>query len=205
MIVLSMLRHGPMHGYELKQRLRRVTLASPSNNSLYPTLRRFESNGVATKTVESQPGRPARNVYAITEHGRAYFQTMISSLPEALAGNEEEFLGRVAFFGEITVDQRQAILAAREAALAERVGALRSLDGGQSRSAERLGVDRRWRDETTKRYIAVIEAEQGWIADLAAQIQDAQIQDAQVLDAPIQHARNQDAQIQDSQSAKAGR
>lgn len=173
MIILSMLRHGPMHGYELKQQLRRVTLDSPSNNSLYPTLRRFENKGVATKTVESQPGRPARNVYVITEHGHEYFQGMISSLPSALAGNEEEFLGRVAFFGEITVDQRRAILAARDAALAERVGALRALDGGPSRSARQLGVDRRWRDETTKRYIAVIEAERAWIADLAALIQDA--------------------------------
>jgi DNA-binding PadR family transcriptional regulator len=164
-IVLSMLRHGPAHGYELKQQLRRVSLDSPSNNSLYPTLRRFERNGVASKTVQSQPGRPQRNVYAITEHGLDYFHSMISQLPTALAGNEEEFLGRVAFFGELTFEERRAILDARDAALAERIAALRALDGGPTRTA-----DRRWRNETTKRYIAVIEAERGWIAGLAQKI-----------------------------------
>lgn len=161
-IILGMLRHGPMHGYEIKQRVRRVTLNDLSNNSLYPALRRFEQEGVATKSIEVQEGRPPRKVYEITDHGRAQFEAMISSLPAGLAGNDEEFLVRVGFFADIRMEQRRAILAARDAALAERITALRALEQEPSRSR-----DRAWRDETTAWYLSRIEAERSWIAGLA--------------------------------------
>jgi DNA-binding PadR family transcriptional regulator len=38
--VLSVLRTGPVHGYELKRRVQRPSFATLSNNSLYPMLRR---------------------------------------------------------------------------------------------------------------------------------------------------------------------
>lgn len=163
-IILSMLRHGPIHGYELKQRIRKVTLNELSNNSLYPALRRFELSGTATKSVEAQDGRPARNVYEITERGREQFRSMISTLPPELASNDEEFLVRVGLFAEIPVDDRLEILRARDAALAERLAGLKSLNAMRSRSP-----DRRWRDLTTARYIASTESERAWIADLTRQ------------------------------------
>jgi DNA-binding PadR family transcriptional regulator len=163
-IILSVLRHGPIHGYELKQRVRTVTLNELSNNSLYPTLRRFEQSGIATKSVEMHDGRPPRNVYEITAQGRGRFREMISTLPAELASNDEEFLVRVGFFAEIATADRTAILRARDAVLAQRLAGLHSVNAMPSRTA-----DRYWRDVTTARYIATIESERAWIGELMTQ------------------------------------
>jgi len=79
--LLSILRAGPGHGYELKRRVQRPTLTPLSNNSLYPALRRFELAGAVTKRVETSEGRPARNVFAITDSGREVFRDLVSTLP----------------------------------------------------------------------------------------------------------------------------
>jgi DNA-binding PadR family transcriptional regulator len=115
---LSILRAGPVHGYELKRRVQRPSLATLSNNSLYPLLRRFETDGLVTRSTEAQEGKPARNVYAITDAGRERLRTLLWTLPPELAARDEEFLVRVSFFNEIPEANRRAILAAREAVLA---------------------------------------------------------------------------------------
>ncbi len=115
---LSILRTGPVHGYELKRRVQRPSLATLSNNSLYPMLRRFETDGLVTRTTETQDGKPARNVYAITDAGRDRLRDLLWTLPPDLASHEEEFLVRVSFFHEIPEANQRAILAAREAVLA---------------------------------------------------------------------------------------
>src|ERR1700712_756760 len=98
---LSILRSGPVHGYELKRRVQRPSLTPLSNNSLYPMLRRFEADGLVTKTIEEHDGRPSRKVYAITDAGRERLRSLLSSLPPELASSDEEFLVRVSFFPEI--------------------------------------------------------------------------------------------------------
>lgn len=119
-LILSNLRAGPVHGYELKNRVQRPTAAKLSNNSLYPILRRFEAGGAVSSVLETQEGRPARTIYSITERGLALLTELISTLPAPLAGNEEEFLARLNFFHEVPLTVRHEILNARVAALAAR-------------------------------------------------------------------------------------
>ncbi|HEY0240970.1 MAG TPA: PadR family transcriptional regulator [Friedmanniella sp.] len=116
--LLGVLRGAPMHGYELRRRVQRPTLRPLSNNSLYPALRRFEADGVVTRTVETSEGRPPRHVYALTECGRAHFHELVATLPPELAGDEQEFLARLGFFAELEPAERLAVLAARDTALA---------------------------------------------------------------------------------------
>lgn len=160
-IILSLLRHGPVHGYELKQRVRRISLNDLSNNSLYPALRRFEQRGLATVSIEAQDGRPPRKVYAITQAGREYFTSMISSLPASVAGEAREFLVRVSFFGEIHREQRREILRSRDSVLADQIGALQTLSDEPSRS-----MDVRWKRASITGYITSMQAERRWIAGL---------------------------------------
>lgn len=151
-LVLGVLRNGPVHGYELKQRVQRPTLRPLSNNSLYPLLRRFEERGVVTKQVETTEGRPSRNVYAITPTGHTHFHELITTLNADEAGRDEDFLLRVGFFAEMTSSERLGVLAARDSALEEQMSQATSLlahvrdpEGWRTRSMRHL-LDRLARD-----------------------------------------------------------
>ena len=160
-IILSVLRAAPVHGYELKRRVQRTTLTSLSNNSLYPILRRFEEAGAVTKSVEEQEGKPDRKVYTITDAGRALHTELISSLPAKLAASEEEFLVRVSFFHELSPSQRLAILAARAAVLDEGIAQVRAL-----LSESDTSPTREWRNLSMTNLVERYERERHWITDL---------------------------------------
>ena len=95
-----------MHGYELKRRVVRPSLATVSNNSLYPALRRFEELGAVTVTVEQQEGRPARRTYRLTEAGAALLLERASVLPSEKAASDDEFAVRVALFDDVAPEAR---------------------------------------------------------------------------------------------------
>jgi DNA-binding PadR family transcriptional regulator len=159
---LSILRARPVHGYELKRRVQRPSLASLSNNSLYPMLRRFENEGLVTKTTEAQERKPARNVYAITDAGRERLRSLLWTLPPELATNEEEFLVRVSFFPEIPEDNQRAIIAAREAVLAASRAKISSLLAELSPSPTN-----EWRGRVVMNHVLdTIDAERTWIASI---------------------------------------
>jgi DNA-binding PadR family transcriptional regulator len=159
LILLSVLRAGPAHGYELKRKVQRPTFARLSNNSLYPHLRRFEQLGAVTSSVEEQDGRPARRIYAITDAGRRLFTKLVSTLPRELAGSDEEFLVRLSFFGETEVPARKAILAARAEVLAERVAQVQSLKDESIEMPE-------WRAIAMNHLLDQLHGELDWIAAL---------------------------------------
>jgi DNA-binding PadR family transcriptional regulator len=160
--VLSILRAGPIHGYELKRRVQRPSLTPLSNNSLYPLLRRFETDGLVTKSIEAQDGKPSRKVYAITDAGRDRLRSLLGSLPPDLAASDEEFLVRLSFFPEIAVANRRAILAARSAVLdaasAQVTELLADSDDAQKRE---------WRNLAMRRVLETTDNERRWIATLA--------------------------------------
>jgi DNA-binding PadR family transcriptional regulator len=151
--VLSILRAGPIHGYELKRRVERPSLTPLSNNSLYPLLRRFETDGLVTKSIEVQDGKPSRKVYAITDAGRDRLRSLLGSLPPDLAASDEEFLVRLSFFPEIAVANRRAILAA-----AQVTELLADSDDAQKRE---------WRNLAMRRVLETTDNERRWIATLA--------------------------------------
>ncbi|MEP6480878.1 MAG: PadR family transcriptional regulator [Rhodoglobus sp.] len=160
-IMLSVLRAGAVHGYELKRRVQRTTLSALSNNSLYPILRRFEEAGIVTRSDEPQSGKPDRKVYTITDAGRAMLTDLISTLPAKLAANDEEFLVRVSFFHELQPAQRLAILAARSAMLDATLGRVRTLIAESDQAPTRL-----WRNLTMSRLVDDLERERQWITEL---------------------------------------
>ena len=70
--VLGLLAYAPMSGYDVK-RIYAQSLGnfwSESYGHIYPILKRLEDEGLATRSVEHQDGKPDRNVYTITELGR---------------------------------------------------------------------------------------------------------------------------------------
>ena len=78
--LLGLLTLGPASGYDLK-RLTETSLRFFWNESfgqIYPALKRLEAQGLATAQPSPQRGRRARQVYAITDAGRATLKTWLA-------------------------------------------------------------------------------------------------------------------------------
>lgn len=157
-LILRHLTRTPAHGYQLRKHVEAGTGFLLHNNSLYPALRRFEEAGAVVKTPQPQQGRPPRHVYEITDAGRELLHAMLADLPPEAAGDEAEFLCRLAQFDLLEPRERLAVLDARDAAVLKRLEHLRTL-------SESAG-DERWGASVTEELIERCEAEQRWLAGL---------------------------------------
>ncbi|HET9138847.1 PadR family transcriptional regulator [Actinophytocola sp.] len=162
LLILSHLRTGPVHGYELKRKVSATTAFTLNNNTLYPALRRFEESGAVRKTAVQQEGRPPRHIYELTDDGREQLHDMIAELPVELAGSEEEFLSRLGLFDELDPTERHAILARRDAALSARLEHLQGLAAHTETDAEH----RRWGGRVLAELIGRTQRERDWLAEL---------------------------------------
>jgi len=158
LLILRHLSSRPAHGYELRKRVEAVTGFTLHNNSLYPALRRFEDAGAVLKTSHPQQGRPPKLVYELTDVGQELFHDMLADLPADQAGDDTEFLTRLGQFDLLAPAERLAILDARDAALAERLGRLAAL---RERAAEQS-----WSGLVTAEIISRTEQERAWLRRL---------------------------------------
>jgi DNA-binding PadR family transcriptional regulator len=159
-IELLILRHlsRPAHGYELRKRVEATTGVVLHNNSLYPALRRFEDAGAVVKTAHAQQGRPSKLVYELTDVGAQLLHDMLADLPAEQAADDTEFMSRLGQFGFLSPDERVAVLDARDAALAERLGRIAQL---RERSGGEL-----WGGIVTSELLARSEQERAWLSGL---------------------------------------
>jgi PadR family transcriptional regulator AphA len=82
--VLGLLAYAPMSGYDVK-RIYAQSLGnfwSESYGHIYPILKRLEDEGLATRDVERQTGKPDRNVYTITDLGRDELHRWLAQPPD---------------------------------------------------------------------------------------------------------------------------
>jgi DNA-binding PadR family transcriptional regulator len=157
-LILRHLTRRPAHGYELRKRVESVTGVVLNNNALYPALRRFEEAGAVVRTAHEQPGRPARQVYELTAVGHGLLHDMIADLPPDAAQDDTEFMTRLGQFALLSDQERIAVLAARDAALADRLSRLTELS--------RRSASERWSTLVTAELITRTESERRWLAGL---------------------------------------
>jgi PadR family transcriptional regulator AphA len=82
--VLGLLTYGSLSGYDIK-RIYAQSLGnfwSESYGAIYPILKRLEEEGLATRAVERQAGKPDRNVYTITDLGRVELHRWLALPPD---------------------------------------------------------------------------------------------------------------------------
>ena len=129
LLLLGMLRHQHMHGYQLNEMLAdNAGLAVKLKRSnAYRLLSRMEEEGWITYHEEREGGRPPRRVYAVTPEGEAAFQRLLRN---ALADyHPAEFASVVPFdfLDELPPDESRALLAERRAKVANRYNVLDAL------------------------------------------------------------------------------
>ncbi|OYD07138.1 PadR family transcriptional regulator [Paludifilum halophilum] len=122
-IILGQLLSGPKHGYEIKKNIQEALgeTVKINNNMLYPALRRFLEMGAISKEVVESEGKPNRHVYLLTEAGEKIFSDIIRDFSSKLAGNQMEFLMRVALFDRLEPATQQEILQKRREVLEDRL------------------------------------------------------------------------------------
>jgi PadR family transcriptional regulator PadR len=88
--ILRVLHDGPLHGYDIARLVERTTngCCSPTEGTIYPVLREFESGGFVTVQEEVVQGRQ-RRVYQLTEAGRAAFRVALDAWMEATAALQD--------------------------------------------------------------------------------------------------------------------
>jgi len=88
--ILRVLHDGPMHGYELARAVERTTggCCSPTEGTIYPVLREFESGGFVSVAEDVVQGR-TRRVYALTDAGRAAFRVALDAWMDATAALQD--------------------------------------------------------------------------------------------------------------------
>jgi DNA-binding PadR family transcriptional regulator len=135
--ILGLLKERSMHGYQLSKRLT-DTLGGfwrVSYGSLYPTIRRLESQHAVERVFGSEEVGRRKNVYRITENGEGLFLELLEDAGAASESSEDNrFRVRLAFFRYLAPEARIRLLERRRAYLEERLvtinASLRTTDGG---------------------------------------------------------------------------
>ena len=166
--VLGLLDEAPMHGYELRTRLKAVLGAfrAFSYGSLYPTLRRMRERGWITEgepdpaaTAPALTGRRGKVVYRLTAEGKERLAELLAEAGPA-AYDDEGFGVHFAFFARTDAATRLRILEGRRSRLEERVADFRS---ALVRTRERMDS---YTLELQRHGLESVEREVRWLSEL---------------------------------------
>jgi PadR family transcriptional regulator, regulatory protein AphA len=111
MIILTVMRGGPTHGYALKQGIeasygkRYVNL---SNSALYPRLAKMEADGYIVGEVLQQEKVPDRRMYKITPKGLEHLKELVAA-PLGLREEKFDYKVRAVMFGMLTREERRKV------------------------------------------------------------------------------------------------
>ena len=166
--VLGLLSEAPMHGYELRQRLKAVLGAfrAFSYGSLYPTLRRMRERGWIVEeapdpgsTAPALTGRRGKVSYRLTAEGK---ERLAELLREAgpTAYDDEGFGVHFAFFAQTDAAVRLRILEGRRHRVEERRDGLRA---GLARTRAKLD---RYTLQLQEHGLDAVEREVRWLNEL---------------------------------------
>ena len=102
--VLGILSYGPMSGYDIKKFYEKNVAGfwSESYGQIYPILKRLAEEGLATRSVHKQAGKPDRHIYAITDEGREELQQWLVAPTGRHIGRHETLL-KLMFGKQISV------------------------------------------------------------------------------------------------------
>ena len=157
MAILGLLREGPMHGYEVRQRLVDLGFWRISFGSVYPALRRLDRSG----WVEVFSGSGRRKEYRITADGKEHFQQILEDEASEVE-NTTAFRVRLAFFRYMEPSVRIGFLERRKSVLRERIATART---SLRKTADRVD---RYTQSLTEHGVTAAEADVAWLDELIA-------------------------------------
>ncbi len=168
--VLGLLHEAPLHGYELRQRLKATlgTFRAFSYGSLYPTLRRMREQGwiaeddgdaIVVAGAPALTGRRGKVVYKLTAEGKERLQGLLGEAGPS-SWEDETFGVHFAFFSQTDPAVRVRILEGRRTRLEER---REGVQVGLARTRARLD---RYTLQLQEHGLESVEREVRWLTEL---------------------------------------
>jgi DNA-binding PadR family transcriptional regulator len=120
--ILGFLGDGPLHGYELRRRIARLSghSAPISDGSLYPAINRLVKRGLLDRRVEPGAAAAQRYVLSLTEVGRAELLQRVGRPADQEITDSSRFFTILAFLSQLPdIADQHAVLRRRLAFLEE--------------------------------------------------------------------------------------
>lgn len=161
--MLYNLMKRPMYGYELKKLIERTLITCDStgkgfsSSMIYPSLARFEREGIIQKRVQIQDGKPNRNIYEMTEAGRKYFFEYVNTIDKKTIYDRESFYNRLLCFDYLTEESRRKLLEGRRAHLEKSADYLREHKRDENELIQNLNEFTLSLEELELKHIAFFE------------------------------------------------
>ncbi len=104
--VLGTLSLRPMTGYDIKKFIQQsiANFWHESYGQIYPTLKQLDGEGLVTRKVQTQTGKPDRYVYSLTEVGRTELREWLAEPAERQVPRVELLL-KLFFGAEISPEE----------------------------------------------------------------------------------------------------
>lgn len=98
--IMGILSMGPVSGYDIKKKFENSLsyFWSESYGQIYPILKRLATEGLATRSIRKQIGKPDRHIYELTDKGQKALQDWIIQPAGRQTGRHEILLKL--FFGQ---------------------------------------------------------------------------------------------------------
>lgn len=94
MCVLALLARGNSYAYEIASKLAHAV--GMGEGTIYPLMRRMQSDGLVKTYLEESPSGPPRKYYQLTDAGRASFASQLAEWRAFTASVEDVIGDRVA-------------------------------------------------------------------------------------------------------------
>jgi len=171
--ILSLLRHGPLHGYEIKKTLERECIdmwSAVPLATLYNELNRMGRKGLIEKVgIEVESGR-ARSVFEITERGRSAFVEMVQEVWQLNQPVPIPLFIAVAALDVLPQDELLRLIHRRIRIVEKQCDIVEPQDrSGHVRDGPFMGVR-----AVTDRFRSHLQAELGWLQGLLVHVENGE-------------------------------
>jgi DNA-binding PadR family transcriptional regulator len=143
-VVLGLLAHAPMSGYDVKAVVDRSTrfFWAASYGQIYPELRRLEEAGLI-HGEDAPNGARGRRVYELTDAGRQALEDWLHG-PDTTIEYRDESLLRLFFADVLPRDEALGLLEARKRGHEQYLDALRAIDARPGQDPPFVDLVLRW-------------------------------------------------------------
>jgi DNA-binding PadR family transcriptional regulator len=127
LVILGLLHHGPLHGYELKRLIEEEMgdwTAIPFGSIYFALGKLREEGSVVAREQEREGKRPEKTVYAITEKGKEVFLSLLRETLGSQEAQKFEIDQALAFSEALPREEVSAFFKARVGGLAEAIAQL---------------------------------------------------------------------------------
>lgn len=171
--LLGFLYEEPLHGYELRTRIARLTghVSTISHGTLYPAIKRMEKAGLLAR--ESQPGAAAapRHVLTLTDEGRKALLDRLREPADPFITDENRWFTLLAFLRHLPDPGAQAAVLRRRLTFLQEPSSF-FYEGDRPLSA--ADVDDPFRRGVLTIAKATSQAELGWLRQTLDSLESGQ-------------------------------